>query len=158
VVAAAVREIGDVDVVIAGESSVDVGDRQVAMTAAGYLGWPALNSVVEVLFDGETIVVDRRVPGSVETLTVTGPVVLAATTDAIVPRVPGMKDILGAAKKPARVLALDALDLPGADAVLVPLGTSRPERGNRRGVLIDAADVPAAAAELTAALRQSGLL
>lgn len=38
VIAGAIQSIGDVAVVIAGESSVDIGDRQVAMTVAGQLG------------------------------------------------------------------------------------------------------------------------
>ena len=157
-IAGAVRAIGGVDVVLAGESSVDVGDGQVAMTVAGQLGWPALNAVRAVQADGAGLSVERELPGIVQTVRVEGPVVLAATAGAAVPRVPGMKDILGAAKKPVEVLALDGLDLPEAGAALLPLGASRPDRGNRRSVMIDAADVAAAAAELTAALRQSGLL
>jgi len=157
VIAGAVRAIGDVDVVLAGESSVDVGDRQVAMTLAGQLGWPALNAVCAIEADGVALLVERELPGIIQTVRVEGPVVLAATTDAAVPRVPGMKDILGAAKKPVQVLDLDGLDVPEGVA-LVPLGASRPDRGNRRSVMIDAADVPAAAAQLTATLRQSGLL
>lgn len=108
--------------------------------------------------DGATLSVERGLPRGVETLSVECPVVLAATADAAVPRVPGMRDILGAAKKPVRVLDLGALDVPDAAAQLVPMGTSRPDCGNRQGVMIDAADVPAAAAQLTATLRQSGLL
>ena len=39
-IAAVIRTIGDVDLVLAGESSVDVTEGQVAMTLAGQLGWP----------------------------------------------------------------------------------------------------------------------
>jgi electron transfer flavoprotein beta subunit len=158
VLAGAVRTIGAVDVVIAGESSVDVGDRQVAMTLAGQLGWPGLNSVRIVAVDGVALSVGRELSNALETLIVEGPVVLAATADAAVPRVPGMKDILGAAKKPVQVLELDTLDVPAAAAVLEPMGASRPESGNRQRVMIDASDVATAAAQLTAALRQSGVL
>src|SRR5664279_6579354 len=41
VLAAAVRHIGEVDLVIAGDSSVDVGARMVPAVLAGQLGWPA---------------------------------------------------------------------------------------------------------------------
>ncbi|OIQ70318.1 protein FixA [mine drainage metagenome] len=91
-------------------------------------------------------------------LAVDGPVVLAATADAALPRVPGMKEILGAAKKPVRLLDLAALDVPEPLASLAPVSTARPDTGNRQGVMLDAADLPAAAAQLTAALRQSGVL
>ncbi len=39
VLAAAVRTIGEVDLVLAGDSSVDVAEGQVALTLAGQLGW-----------------------------------------------------------------------------------------------------------------------
>ncbi len=158
VLAGAVRAIGDVDVVVAGESSVDVGDRQVAMTLAAQLGWAGLNAVRAVTADGGSLVVEREVAGGVETVVAGGPVVLAATADAALPRVPGMKEILGAAKKPTQVLDLAALDVPAPADTIAPVSTARPDTGNRQGVMLDAADLPAAAAQLTAALRQSGVL
>ena len=158
VLVGAVRAIGDVDVVVAGESSVDVGERQVAMTLAAQLGWPGFSSVRAVALDGTSLRVEREVAGGVEMLAVDGPVVLAATADAALPRVPGMKEILGAAKKPVRLLDLAALDVPEPLASLAPVSTARPDTGNRQGVMLDAADLPAAAAQLTAALRQSGVL
>ncbi len=42
VLAAAVRAIGDVDVVLAGDSSIDVAAGQVPLTLAGELGWLGL--------------------------------------------------------------------------------------------------------------------
>ena len=158
VLAGAVRAIDGVDVVLAGESSVDVGDRQVAMTLAAQLGWPGLNSVRTVTADGASVVVEREVAGGVETVAVEGPVVLAATAAAALPRVPGMKEILGAAKKPTQLLDLAALDVAAPAVTLAPVSTARPDTGNRQRVMLDASDLPAAAAQLTAALRQSGVL
>ncbi len=158
VLAAAVRTIGDVDVVIAGAESVDNGERQVAMTLAGQLGWPGLNAVGGVTVADEGLVVERQLASGTQVLAVEGPVVLAAAGDAVVARVPGMKDILGAGKKPTQVLALDALDVPGAVVTAAVTATSRPARGNRGGVRISNPDPAAAAAELVGALRASGAL
>lgn len=158
VLAAAVRAIGDVDLVIAGAESVDNGERQVAMTLAGQLGWPGLNAVAGVAAGADGLVVERQLAAGTQVLAVTGPVVLAATGDAVVPRVPGMKDILGAGKKPTEVLALDALDMPVAGVAASVVATARPARGNRGGVRISNPDPAAAAAELVGALRASGAL
>ena len=157
VLAAAVRSIGDVDLVLAGDSSVDVAEGQVPMTLAGQLGWLGMAAVSGVTPSADGVVVERDLPGGITTLALTGPAVLAVTTDAVVPRVPGMKDILGAAKKPVEVVPLDALEVPDVVAATT-LSGSRPETGNRRGVIIDGADASSAAAELVAALRTARAL
>ena len=158
VLAAAVRAIGDVDVVLAGDSSVDVAEGQVAMTLAGELGWLGLNAVSGVTAGDGGVVVERDLPSGVATLAVTGPVVLAASSDAVVARVPGMKDILGAAKKPVELVALTDLAVPAAEVALVTLATAKPDAGARQGVVLDGADPAAAVAELVGALRQARAL
>lgn len=157
VLAAAVRSIGDVDLVLAGESSVDVGEGQVSATLAGALGWLSLSGVESLTGDAGAVLVGRSRPGGTETLRVAGPAVLAITADAVDPRVPGMKDILGAAKKPTDVLSLASLEVATTKAAKV-LETARPDQGTRQAVMIDATDPAAAAAELVSALRQSGVL
>lgn len=158
VLAAVVRGIGDVDLVLAGESSVDVTEGQVAMTLAGQLGWLGLNAVSAVSAADGGYLVERDVPAGTASLVLSGPAVLAATADAALPRVPGMKDILGAAKKPVEVLDLDGLDVPAADVTLKAVSASRPPAGNRQRVIIDGADPAPAAAELVDALRAAKVL
>jgi electron transfer flavoprotein beta subunit len=156
VLAGAVSTIGGVDLILAGESSVDSAAGQVAMTLAGHLGWLGLTSVSTVTAADGTVTVERDLPTGTETLVLTGPAVLAATSDAVLPRVPGMRDILAAAKKPVQVLSLDDLAVP-APATVTP-STARPDAGNRQRVLLDGADPATAAAELVSALRRSGAL
>ena len=91
-------------------------------------------------------------------LEISGPAVLAAAADAATPRVPGMKDLLAAAKKPVELLDLTGLKVPPPDAVMTVTGRARPERKVRKGQLIDTADPAAAAAELVTALRAAGAL
>jgi electron transfer flavoprotein beta subunit len=93
-----------------------------------------------------------------QVLEISGPAVLAASADAAVPRVPGMKELLAAAKKPVEVLDLTALKVPSAGAVMAVTGRARPERKARQGQLIDTADPAEAASELVAALRAAGAL
>ena len=158
VLAAAVTAIGDVDVVLAGDSSIDVAEGQVPLTVAGQLGWLGLSRVSSVVADGEGLTVERDLPSGVAVLAVRTPVVLAATADAVVPKVAGMKDILNAAKKPVEVLALADLAVPAAQVSLTTLATARPSGGERQAVMFDAADPAAAASQLVGALRQAGAL
>ena len=161
VLAAAIRHIGDVDLVITGDSSVDVAAKMVPTVLAGELGWPAVAEVTAVTGTGVqagALRVERAIPGGVQVLEISGPAVLAASADAAVPRVPGMKELLAAAKKPVELLELAALTVPQQNAVMTVVGRARPERKARKGQLIDTADPAAAAAELVAALRAAGAL
>ena len=112
VVAGAVRHIGDVDLVVTGDSSVDVAAKMVPTVLAGELGWPAVAEVNEVTGQAGTLRVQRAIPGGVQVLEVSGPAVLATSADATVPRVPGMKDLLAAGKKPVEHVDLAASTCP----------------------------------------------
>ena len=158
VLAEVIRHIGDVDLVVTGDSSVDVAAKMVPTVLAGELGWPALAEVTAVSGQAGALRVERAIPGGVQVLEVSGPVVLAASADAAVPRVPGMKEVLAAARKPVELLELAALKVPAGGAVMTVTGRSRPERKARKGQLIDTTDPAAAAAELVAALREAGAL
>ena len=158
VLAAAVRHIGDVDLVITGDSSVDVGAKMVPTVLAGQLGWAAVGEVSAVSGEAGLLRVERAVAGGTQVLEISGPAVLAASTDAAVPRVPGMKDILAAGKKPVETLVVSALDVPAGNATVTVTGNARPDLLARKGQMIDTADPAAAAAELVTALRGGGLL
>jgi electron transfer flavoprotein beta subunit len=161
VLAEVIRHIGDVDLVVTGDSSVDVAAKMVPTVLAGELGWPAVAEVTAVSGTGVqagALRVERAVPGGVQVLEISGPAVLAASADAAVPRVPGMKELLAAAKKPVELLDLAALKVPPSSTVMTITGRSRPERKARKGQLIDTTDPAAAAAELVTALREAGTL
>jgi electron transfer flavoprotein beta subunit len=158
VLAAAVRQIGDVALVITGDSSVDVAAKMVPTVLAGELGWPAVAEVTAVTGQAGALRVERAIPGGTQVLGISGPVVLAASADAAVPHVPGMKELLAAGKKPVERLVLSDLEVPPRNADMTVTSRSRPERKARKGQLIDTADPAAAAAELVAALREVGAL
>ncbi len=161
VLAEAIRHIGDVDLVITGDSSVDVAAKMVPTVLAGELGGPAVAEVTAVTGTGAqpgALRVERAIPGGVQVLEISGPAVLAASADAAVPHVPGMKDLLGAGKKPADHLELAALDVSPVTATMTVTGRARPERKARQGQIIDTSDPEAAAAELVTALRGAGVL
>jgi electron transfer flavoprotein beta subunit len=158
VLAAAVRQIGGVDLVVTGDSSVDVAAKMVPTVLAGELGWPAVAEVTAVSVQDGALRVERAIPGGVQVLEISGPAVLAASADAAVPHMPGMKNLLAAGKKPVEHLELAALNVPARSTVMTVTDRSRPERKARRGQIIDTTDPAAAAAELVKALRGAGAL
>lgn len=156
--AAAVRHIGDVGLIITGDSSVDVGAKMVPTVLAGQLGWPAVSEVTAVSGEAGLLRVERDIPGGTQVLEISGPAVLAASTNAAVPRVPGMRDILAAGKKPVESLELATLDVPAGSTTVTVTGTSCPDLRHRKQQMIDTTDPAAAAAELVTALREAGVL
>ena len=156
--AAAVGHIGDVTVVVTGDSSVDVGAAMMPSLLAGHLGWPAFSDVTAVSVGPAGTVVERDADGGSEELRVDGPVVLAAATDAVLPRVAGMRDILAAGKKPVETFNLTDLGVAALGAGPVVTATAKPPRQARKGQRIDTSDPAAAAGQLVAALRADGLL
>lgn len=155
--AALVRRVGDADVILAGDSSVDVGAQIVPAVLAAELGVPFIPDVTGITAEADGLTVQRSYRGGAQVLAVRGPAVLGAAGDAVEPRVPGMKDILAAGKKPFDEVALADL----APAVTTPIEVverRRPELAARRGQVIDGSDPAAAAAELVAALRADGVL
>jgi electron transfer flavoprotein beta subunit len=156
VLAALIRSVGDIDLVLAGDASIDEGARMVPGLIAGHLGWLCLSGVTSVVQGLQSVSLSRTHGDAVQTVRLTQPAVLAVASDALVPPVPGMKDILQAGKKPTHHVALADLDVPAGTARVT--GRRRPDRPARKGQRIDAADPARAAAELVAALRADGVL
>ena len=154
--AAGIAHIGGVELILTGDSSVDNGARLVPALLAGFLGWPCLLEVNEVKADAATVIVTRSISGAHETLEVPLPAVVACAPDAAVPRVPGMRDILAAGKKPAETVPAGDLApaVVGRTEVLERRRTQTKARSGR----ILTGDVDAAAAELVSTLRAAAIL
>lgn len=158
VLAEVVRLVGDVDLVLTGDSSVDLGAQMVPAVLAGVLGWPAVTDVTAVSGEAGDLAVERAHAGGSQLLRVTGPVVLAVAADAVVPRVPGMKDILAAGKRPVEVVDLEATGRRTLASGVEVVSTAAPELAARRRHVITATDPAAAAAELVSALRADDVI
>lgn len=150
-----IRGIGGVGVVLTGESSIDVGSQTVPAIVAGALGWPLASGVTRVTGTAGDLTIERTFSGGVQVLRATGPVVLAASGDAVTPRVPGMKDILAAGKKPSQLV--DAV-APALASDVEMVSTAKPQLPARQGTMLDTTDPFAAASELVRALRDAGTI
>lgn len=144
-----VKTVSDAEIVLTGDSSIDEGTRIVPTILAGYLGWPCFQDVMAVEKTATGYSVTQAVAGGSRTIAVSGPVVLATTSDAVELKAASMKDILSAGKKPLDSVAAETLNLANADVTLAE--RSKPDVQVRKNDIRTASDSVALATELRAA-------
>lgn len=113
VLASAVRKIGAYDVIICGEGSADTYAQQVGPRLAALLGIPAITYVSEMRVEGDRVIATRKVGNCIEVATASFPVVVTVLPEINKPRIPSLKEVLGAAKKPMVEYKLVDLGLSG---------------------------------------------
>lgn len=146
-----IQNIGDYDVIICGDGSADNYAQQVDIQLASKLGIPCANGVVKLEVNGASIRAERKLEDVVELIEIPTPCVLAVSPDVALPRIPGMKDILKAGKKPMDVSS--ASDIPTATVKTIEI--KAPEAVSRKLDIKDAADdgaIESFAAAIKAAL------
>ncbi len=151
--AALVRKVEGANILLTGDSSIDESAKMMSALVAGYLGWPCFQEVSAVEANGNGWTITQATASGTRTITVDGPVVVAVTTDAATVKVPGMKDVLQAGKKPMDTVALADL---GAEPISVEVtGRLRPVAQERKKEILSGDD---AAVKLVEALRSAGVL
>lgn len=105
VLAAALEKI-EFDVVLCGEGSSDLYAQQVGSLVGAILGLPVLNAVSRIEARDGKLIIERTLEREVEVLEAVPPVVLSVTADINLPRIPQLKDILAAGKKPVTTWTL----------------------------------------------------
>ena len=134
--AAIIKKIGDIDLVVCGDGSADLYAQQVDVQIAEALGLPNVNAVVSMKVEDGALVADRILETEKETARVSLPAVIAVSPDIALPRIAGMKDILAAGKKPVTSYSLD--DLGGlAEASVETVDIQAPKPTDRKKVLFD---------------------
>jgi electron transfer flavoprotein beta subunit len=137
VLAAAAKEQG-FDLIVCGDGSGDFFAQQTSLLLGDALDVPAVNGISKIVAtDADKITVERSTDDGVETLEVPLPAVIAVTGDINTPRVPAMKAILAAGKKPVTVKTLAdvgvTLDAPTVTVAKV----QAPEQTERRHTRIE---------------------
>lgn len=115
---------------------------------------PVVNAVSRIECKDGALLVERALEGCVEVLEVSLPAVVSVTSDANLPRIPQLKDILAAGKKPVTVWSLDEV------GGLTPSGVEvrdvwAPEGAARKNVVYEGCtpeSISALAADVRAAL------
>jgi electron transfer flavoprotein beta subunit len=111
ILAAAAKKIGEYDLIICGEGSADAYNQQVAPRLAALLEIPAITYVRQLAVEGSRIVATRKLGNCTEVVTVEGPAVISVLPELNKPRIPSLKQVLGASKKPSSEIKVTELGL-----------------------------------------------
>ena len=131
-----VEQMGDVDVVICGDGSADNYAQQVDVQLACKLGWPVVNAAAKITCKDGALEIERLLEDAVETVEVSLPAVVSVTPDAADPRIPGMKDILAAGKKPMNVAGASDVAAPS----LTVVDCKAPQQADRKLQIVEASE------------------
>jgi electron transfer flavoprotein beta subunit len=91
------------DLVLAGQASDDIETGQVGAQVAALLGLPVVSNVVSFELDGNELHVVRDMEDGFQTVRASLPAVLLSSTGLDEPRLPSLKGIMAAKKKPTEV-------------------------------------------------------
>lgn len=137
-IAKAVEKSGNADLVIFGEGSADMYSQQTGTVTGAILGWPTVNAVSAITVSDGALIVRRDLETENEVLKVSLPAVISVTSDINKPRIPSMKDILSAGKKPVEIMS--AAEIGAAVSGRVKkVSTLAPNRNDRKKIIFESA-------------------
>lgn len=111
VIAQAVKKIGGVDLIICGEGSGDEYSQQVGPRVAALLDYQLVTYVSAFKLEESAFIAERKLDKGNEVVKVQGPMVVTVLSEINTPRIPGMKQILAAKKKPTEEFTITDLGL-----------------------------------------------
>jgi electron transfer flavoprotein beta subunit len=158
VLAAAIRKIGPFDLILCGEGSSDAFNQQTAPRLAALLSLPCLSFVQKLSVEGDVVTATRKLEGCTEQVTVRGPVVVSVLSEINKPRIPSLKQVLGAAKKPNVEIKIAELGLQPEE--LTPKAVRKSVKGfvmQRKNVIFKETSAAENVAKLKASLAAEGL-
>ena len=135
VLAAAAQKAG-FDLILCGDGSSDLYAQQVGLLVGEILQLPVINAVSAIQRQGNTLVIERTLEDDVEVIELSVPAVLCVTSDINVPRIPSMKAILGAAKKPVQVWSAADIGF-NAEAAWSEQQVAAPKQRERQRIVIE---------------------
>lgn len=115
VLAGAVRKLGDYDLIICGEGSSDEYAQQVGIRLGELLKLPVLTFVNKIEVKNGLLRAERKLEDGIEVVEVKLPALVTVLPDINTPRIPSLKQILAASKKPVRELSPEDCGLQAAD-------------------------------------------
>ena len=158
VLAAAIRKNGPYDLILCGEGSSDMFYQQIPARLAALLDLPCLTFVQKMTLEGGAVTALRKLGDCTEQVSVTGPAVVSVLSEINKPRIPSLKQVLGAAKKPSEENPIASLGLTPEE--LAPKAVRKSPKGflmNRKNVVYKESDAAANVAKLVASLAAEGL-
>jgi electron transfer flavoprotein beta subunit len=105
----AIRKIGEYDIILCGEASIDLFSGQIGPRLAGLLDIPQITYAQSVNAEKDKITADRNMGDKSVTTESSYPVLITVTKEINEPRLPSLMQILGAANKPINDWTVESL-------------------------------------------------
>lgn len=159
ILAQALRKIGEFDLILGGEASLDSFSGLVGSRLSELLGLPLMTSVRKIMVDGDVLTADRALEDASETVRAKMPAIATVTREINLPRIPSLMMIMKASKK--EIVAWTLADLAVQKERLVPrievLEALAPKM-ERKKIMIKGETVQEVAEKLAKALIQEGVV
>lgn len=160
--AAAVKKIGSVDLVLCGEASTDAYQAQIGPRVAELLQVPQITFAKTIEFQDKAVVATRELGEKVVKVKVALPALVAVVKDANQPRLPNLMAIMGAKKKPQTTWKPADLGFPegtfSPDKIAVQQAEIRPQTMQRRQLVLRDKTLDEAAQLVVEELAKKGVL
>jgi electron transfer flavoprotein beta subunit len=105
----AIKKIGQYDIILCGEASVDLFSGQIGPRVAGLLNVPQITYALSVTAEKDKLTAERNMGDKAVTTESSYPVLITVTKEINEPRLPSLMQILGAANKPIQEWTADSL-------------------------------------------------
>ncbi|MBN2334580.1 electron transfer flavoprotein subunit beta/FixA family protein [Candidatus Bathyarchaeota archaeon] len=161
VLEAAVRHIGEYDLILTGEMTLDSLSSQIGPRLAELLDLPQVTYVKELEAADGTVKAVRDLEDMDEVVVVNLPAVVSVVREVNEPRIPNLMNIMKAKKKPQTVWTAGdiGLDVEAVKAVsYVKIISVTAPKVERKQIKIEAETVEEAAAKLAEAIMKEGVL
>ncbi|HWP96686.1 MAG TPA: electron transfer flavoprotein subunit beta/FixA family protein [Syntrophomonadaceae bacterium] len=120
------------DIILCGEGSSDLYAQQVGPRLAEKLDIPCICYASKIQVQDNQVLVERKVDDGLEVVQAPMPVLITVSPDINIPRIPGLKDTLGASKKPVIEIAGSELNAVSARLETIETRAASLERSGRK--------------------------
>ena len=161
VLEAAIRQIGEYDVIISGEMTLDSLSSQIGPRLAELLELPQITYVKELELSESSVKAVRDLEAVDEVVEAPLPAVVTVIREINEPRIPSLMNIMKAKRKPQTIWSLSDLGITLDDVKAqsyVKIKDVTAPLVSRKQVKIEADTVEEAAVKLAAAIREEGVI
>ncbi len=107
ILAGAIKKIGEYDIILCGEASIDLFSGQIGPRVAGLLNIPQITYAQNITVEKDKVVSERNLGDKAVTMESSFPVMITVTKEINEPRLPSLMQILAAANKPIHDWSID---------------------------------------------------
>jgi len=162
VLAEAIKKIGQFDLILCGEASIDGFSAQIGPRIAELLNIPVITYARKISLEGNVVTVERTLEDRYETVKTKTPAIVTVTKEINEPRIPSLMAIMKASKKEIVTWKLSDINVPlkkiGETGSGVRIMDVLAPKVERKRVLIEGEDPAEIAEKLVKALIQEGMV